>query len=434
MKALVVGSGGREHCLMWKLSLNPAVKDLYCAPGNAGTSFIGKNVPLDTIDDIVRFACKESIDLTVVGPEAPLAEGIVDRLSEQGCKVIGPKQSEARLESSKIFAKNFMRRNNIPTADYEVFHHPNRAAAYIHSLREFPVVMKADGLAAGKGVAIVDDRDDALLILRSLMVERKFGKAGEKIVIEEFLSGEEATIILALDDDSFCLLPSSQDHKKVGEGDIGPNTGGMGAYSPAPIVTAKQTEKIEQKIVLPLVEGLKKEGMLYKGFLYIGIIVSDEGEPFVLEFNVRLGDPETQVVIPRLENDLLEMFNAIIEGELHAIKVQVDPRPMLGVVMAAHGYPGNYERGMEISGLERFSNSSMDDVLIFHAGTKRKEGKVIANGGRVLNVCGKGNTLREAMDKVYKAMKYVHFASGFYRHDIGFHALTEEFSHSTKKH
>ncbi len=423
MKVLVVGSGGREHCLMWKLSLNTDVQELYCAPGNTGTSFIGKNLPVHNLQELVNFAYTEGIDLTVVGPETPLAEGIVDSFSVRGCTVVGPKRLEARLESSKIFAKNFMRRNNIPTADYEVFQQPGHAAAYIESLQKFPVVLKADGLAAGKGVAIVDDRDDALPMLRSFMVEKKFGAAGENVLVEEFLSGEEATVILALDGDTYCVLPSSQDHKKVGEGDIGPNTGGMGAYSPAPLVTDVLMEKVERKIIIPLVEGLKKEGMCYRGFLYVGIIVSEEGDPHVLEFNVRLGDPESQVVVPRLENDLVELSYAMTEGTLHTVRIRVDPRPMLGVVMASLGYPGNYETGMEITGLEAFPNRPLDEVLVFHAGTRKKGEKVIAAGGRVLNVCGKGDTLQEARNKVYEAMAHIHFDHGFCRHDIGFRAL-----------
>lgn len=426
LKVMVVGSGGREHCLAWKISHSKLVDKIYCAPGNGGMSEIGECVPWKSLSDLVSFAQEEKINLTLVGPEAPLSQGIVDLFEAHSLPIIGPDQRGALLESSKIFAKNFMKKYQIPTSSFETFDDYEEAIDYLKRRDTYPLVIKADGLAGGKGVYIAYDVDEALDALRELMVDLKFGGAGERIVIEDFLEGEEATLMMLWDGKSYFLLPSSQDHKRVGEGDIGPNTGGMGAYSPAPVIDGIVLNKIEKEIVHPLLEGIKKEKLKYRGVIYLGIMVDKKKEPWVLEFNVRLGDPETQVVLPRVNNDWLEVNLAIWEGKLDKIKFSVNDSPMLGVVLASKGYPGNYEVGKKIFGLEKFPNRVDDEVLVFHAGTEKRADGFYTVGGRVLNVCARGKTLQEAKDKVYRAITEIHFENIYYRRDIGFRAIVEK--------
>ncbi|MDI3542970.1 MAG: phosphoribosylamine---glycine ligase [Candidatus Atribacteria bacterium] len=423
---MIVGSGGREHCLAWKVSQSKLVDKIYCAPGNGGMSEIGECVPLESLPDLVSFAQEEKIDLTLVGPEAPLSQGIVDLFEDRSLPIIGPDQRGALLESSKIFAKNFMEKYRIPTASFETFDDYNDAVDYLKKRDTYPLVIKADGLAGGKGVYITYDVDEAIDALGELMVDLKFGNAGERVVIEDFLEGEEATMMVLWDGKSCFLLPSSQDHKRVGEGDIGPNTGGMGAYSPAPVIDEIVRGKVEKNIVHPLLEGIKKEELKYRGVIYLGIMVDKKKEPWVLEFNVRLGDPETQVVLPRINNDWLEVNLAIWEGKLSEVKFSVSDFPVLGVVLASKGYPGNYEIGKKISGLEKFPNRIDDEVLVFHAGTEKGDDGFYTAGGRVLNVCARGKTLREAKDKVYRAITEIHFENVYYRRDIGFRAIGEK--------
>ncbi len=426
LKVMVVGSGGREHCLAWKISHSGLVDKIYCAPGNGGMSEIGECVPWESLVDLASFAQEEKIDLTIVGPEAPLSQGIVDLFEAHYLPIIGPDQKGALLESSKIFAKNFMKKYKIPTSPFETFDDYKEAVDYLKKRDTYPLVIKADGLAGGKGVYITRDVDEGINALEQLMVDLKFGNAGKRVVIEDFLQGEEATIMVLWDGKSYFLLPSSQDHKRVGEGDIGPNTGGMGAYSPAPIITETMGEKIEKKIVYPLLEGIREEKLKYRGVIYIGIMVDREKEPWVLEFNVRLGDPETQVVLPRINNDWLEVNLAIWEGKLGEIKFSVSDSPMLGVVLASKGYPGNYEVGKKIFGLGKFPNREHDEVLVFHAGTEKRDDGFYTAGGRVLNVCARGKNLQEAKDKAYQAAAEIHFENIYYRRDIGFRAIGEK--------
>jgi len=426
LKVMVVGSGGREHCLAWKISHSRLVDKIYCAPGNGGMSEIGKCVPWKSLADLVSFAQEEKIDLTIVGPEVPLSQGIVNLFEDRSLPIIGPDQRGALLESSKIFAKNFMKKYQIPTSSFEVFDDYEEAVDYLQKRDTYPLVIKADGLAGGKGVYIAYDVDEAIDALQELMIDLKFGSAGERVVVEDFLEGEEATVMVLWDGKSYFLLPSSQDHKRVGEGDIGPNTGGMGAYSPAPVIDEVVREKIEKKIVHPLLEGIKKEELRYRGVIYIGIMVDEEKDPRVLEFNVRLGDPETQVVLPRINNDWLEVNLAIWEGKLGEVKLSVSDFPMLGVVLASKGYPGNYEVGKKIWGLEKFPNWENDEVLVFHAGTEKRDDGFYTAGGRVLNVCARGKNLQEAKDKAYRAVTEIHFENIYYRRDIGFRAIGEK--------
>ncbi|HSV32116.1 MAG TPA: phosphoribosylamine--glycine ligase [Atribacteraceae bacterium] len=425
MKALVIGNGGREHCLCWKLSQNSRIDRLYCSPGNGGTALLGTNVPLATPREYLQFAKEQIIDLTIIGPEAYLAEGIVDLFLSEKLPVIGPNRAAARLESSKIFAKQFMNRNHIPTADYEIFDQSTEAFRYLGSNYRYPLVLKADGLAAGKGVAIAQDSDEARIIMKEFMLERRLGAAGERMVVEEFLSGEEATVMMALDGRTYRMFPFSQDHKRIGEGDIGPNTGGMGAYSPTPVVDKDVQVRLEREIIGPLMEGLAREKLFYRGFLYLGLMIDEMRRPRVLEFNVRLGDPEAQVILPRLQTDWLELCLAIWEGKLSETILAESAGANLAVVLATHGYPGHYDTGMVIDGLEQFENRPDDEVLVFHAGTKRQENKTITTSGRVMNVCGRGKDLLEAKDRAYQAISQIRFDKMYYRRDIGYRAWSQ---------
>ncbi|MCM8823049.1 MAG: phosphoribosylamine--glycine ligase [Candidatus Omnitrophica bacterium] len=427
MKVLVIGSGGREHCLVWKIAHSPLVKKIYCACGNGGTVDLAENVDIspNNVRDLVRFAQEKRIDLTVVGPEAPLVGGIVDKFEEKGLRIFGPKKDLAILEGSKVFAKEIMQRLGIPTANFRVFYNFNEAKDYIYN-RGVPIVIKADGLASGKGVIVANSLEEAEKALELIMVKKEFGQAGDRIVIEDYLKGEEASILAFIDGKNILPLVSSQDHKPLFDGDKGPNTGGMGAYAPAPIVGEDIFNKIIEKIFKPLILGLNKDGKFYKGVLYAGLMIKDN-EPFVLEFNVRFGDPETQVILPKLKNDLVEVILATIEGRLDRINLDWDERFCLCVVLANGGYPSTYEKGKDIFGLEKIS--CLEDILVFHAGTVKLEDKVskkvkfLTNGGRVINIVGLAKDLVDAQKKVYSAIENVYFENIHYRKDIGDKAL-----------
>jgi phosphoribosylamine--glycine ligase len=421
LKILVVGSGGREHALCWKIAQSPRTGRLFCAPGNAGIAAIARceDIQATDIDGLARFARRERIDLVVVGPETPLAAGIVDRLAHEGVRAFGPTARAAELESSKVFAKSLMRRHGIPSADFQIFTDPRKAMAYV-SEQGAPIVVKADGLCAGKGVTVARTVEEACEAVKAAMVDRAFGEAGEKVVIEEMLEGEEASILALTDGRTILPLPSAQDHKRVGEGDTGPNTGGMGAYSPAPVVTPEIEDRIIREILVPTVHAMNREDRPFVGVLYAGLMIGRSG-PAVLEFNVRFGDPETQVILPLLSFDLVEAMECCLDGRLDRCSVECRSLHALTVVVAASGYPGSYRKGMEISGLDEAA--AVEGTLIFHAGTRLAGGKVVANGGRVLNVTGTGKTLKEARDRAYAAAEKVRFDGSFFRRDIGWRAL-----------
>lgn len=426
MKVLIIGSGGREHCLAWKIHQSPLVDEIYCAPGNGGTSLFAHNVDIkaSSIDELIKFALTKKIDLTVVGPEAPLVEGIVDRFEEKGLKIFGPRKELALLEGSKVFAKRVMQKYGIPTADFAVFEKAEEAKDYVKG-KHFPLVIKADGLAAGKGVVVCTSIDEAYNTIDMVMKEKKFGSAGERIVVEEFLEGEEASILIFTDGHTIIPLVSSQDHKRVFDNDQGPNTGGMGAYAPAPLVTEDVYREINNKIFVPLIEGLTSEGKIYKGMLYAGLMVRN-GSPYVLEFNVRFGDPEIQAILPKLKSDLVDVMIKTIEGKLKDVGLTWDERFCLCVVLASGGYPQKYERGKEIKGLEKVK--TLDNIFVFHAGTKLvtttpSHSSFVTDGGRVLNVVGLAPSLPEAQKQVYNAIEYLYFEGMHYRRDIGKKAL-----------
>ncbi|OQX87157.1 MAG: phosphoribosylamine--glycine ligase [Candidatus Omnitrophica bacterium 4484_70.2] len=415
MKVLIVGGGGREHCLAWKIKQSLKVKKIYCAPGNGGTSSFAQNidVPASDLESLLNFALKEKIDLTVIGPEAPLVEGIVDLFEEKGLKIFGPKEEAAKLEASKVFAKQIMKKYAIPTADFCIFDDPYKAKKFAE--KSIPCVVKADGLAQGKGSIICKSREGVEEAVELMMIEKKFGKAGERIVIEEFLEGEEASILAFVDGESYLLLVPSQDHKPVFDNDEGPNTGGMGAYAPAPLVNGKIMVKIKEKIFAPLLKALKKENIFFRGILYAGLMIKNE-EPFVLEFNVRFGDPETQAILPKLKTDLVDLMLETIEGKLEKMKLDWDERFCVCVVLASGGYPGKYEKGKKIEGLGKLN--SLEDILVFHAGTKKVGNDYLSWGGRVLNVVGLDFDLKRAQEKVYEAIKNIYFEKMHYRKDI----------------
>jgi len=425
MRVLVVGGGGREHALTWKIRQSPLVEEIWCAPGNGGTASIAQNIDIKPTDikSLLDFTLREHIDLTIVGPEAPLVEGIVDKFEEKSLKIFGPKKDTALLEGSKVFAKEIMRKFNIPTANFEVFNSASVAKDYLRK-KDIPIVIKADGLAGGKGVIVAESKKEAEKAVDLIMVEKKFGISGEKVVIEDYLKGEEASILAFIDGDSVVPLVSSQDHKAVFDNDRGPNTGGMGAYAPAPVVTDIVFEKIMKKIFYPLVNGLKKEGLLYKGILYAGLMIKDN-HPYVLEFNVRFGDPEIQAILPKLRTDLVEIILATVDSKLKNVCLEWDERFCLCVVLASGGYPLSYTKGKEILGLEKINNK--EDIFVFHAGTRRISEKgreyFVTNGGRVLNIVGLGLNIKEAQEKVYRAIKDVYFDNMHYRRDIGSKAL-----------
>ena len=421
MKILVVGSGGREHALCWAIAASPLCDTLYCAPGNGGISREAVCVPIDPldIDALVNFAKSTGIDFVVVGPEAPLAAGLVDRLEASGIAAFGPSAKAAQLEASKGFARDLCQRYGIPGPDYARFTEPAAALNYIRN-RGAPIVVKADGLAAGKGVTVAASLAEAEAAVVAL-AEGQFGQAGSEIVIEELLRGEEASFFALVNGDTVLPLVGAQDHKAVGEGDIGPNTGGMGSYSPAPVLTEHLEQRIIEEIIVPVARAMVEEGHSYKGVLYAGVMIGDEG-PKVLEFNVRFGDPECQVLLPRLMSDLLPALIATRDGELAHFDLRWLPSAALCVVMAAKGYPGNYEKGSEIKGLQKLDD--MDDVIAFHAGTRLEEGKVITAGGRVLGVTALGGDVAEAQARAYQAIDMLDWPSGFFRRDIGWRAIS----------
>lgn len=426
MDVLVIGSGGREHAICWKIAQSGRVDKLFCAPGNGGISKIATPVDIkaEDIDGLLKFAKFNQIDLTVVGPEAPLVKGIVDAFQEEGLKIFGPTKHASMIEGSKIFAKEMMKRFGIPTADFLVFDDYRKARDYVDE-KELPLVIKADGLAAGKGVIVCHTREEILKALEDAMVNKRFGAAGEKVVIEECLKGEEASIIVISDGENIVPLATSQDHKRVFDDDKGLNTGGMGAYSPAPVVTPELEHRIMDEIIRPIIRGMSAENMPYKGVLYVGIMVTDHG-PRVLEFNVRFGDPETQAIFPRLKSDLVDLIEYSIDGNLKGVVPVWDKRSCVCVVMSSGGYPGKYEKGKEIKGLDKVG--SMSDIVIFHAGTKSvSEGtteKFTTDGGRVLGVTGLGDNIELAIKKTYKAVSRIKFKDMHFRTDIGKRALT----------
>ena len=420
MKLLVVGSGGREHALAWKLAQSPRVQKVYVAPGNGGTATEPgiENVALTETADLIKFAKRERIQLTVVGPEAPLAAGIVDAFRQAGLRIFGPTQTAAQLESSKEFAKRFMVRHGIPTARHAVFSSAAEAKAYVEK-QGAPVVVKADGLAAGKGVVVAGSVADAKQAIDAIMVERRVGDAGSRIVIEECLEGEEASFIVIADGVHALPLASSQDHKRLQDGDQGPNTGGMGAYSPAPVVTPEVHARVMREIIQPAIAGTVKDGMPFSGFLYAGLMIDKAGNPRTLEFNCRLGDPETQPILLRLKSDLLELLEHALAGTLDQAAVEWDRRPALGVVIAAAGYPDAPRKGDAIHGIP----APTDDCHVFHAGTRSKAKAVVTDGGRVLCVSALGDSLRIARTRAYKAVGSIRFDGMQYRTDIGHRAL-----------
>ena len=424
MKILLIGSGGREHALAWHLARSPRVDQVYCAPGNAGIAAVATPVAVDPADHraLADFAVKEGIGLTVVGPEAPLSAGVVDYFEERGLPIFGPSQAAAALEGSKVFMKDLLQKYRIPSAAYAVFQ--QRAAALAHLDQSgFPVVIKADGLAAGKGVIIAADRKEAVAAIDLIMADRAFGAAGDQVVIEEFLVGEEASFIAFTDGKTVLPLPSSQDHKAVYDGDQGPNTGGMGAYSPAPVLTPELEKQVMEQIMYPTVAAMAAEGRPYKGMLYAGLMIAD-GRAKVLEFNCRFGDPEAQPLLMRLQSDLSEIMEAVIAGRLDTIKLELDPRPTVCVVMASGGYPGSYAAGHPISGLAEAA--ALEGVEIFHAGTRRDGDRVVTAGGRVLGVCGQAETLAVAIERAYQAVKLISWTDCYYRRDIGRKALNRQ--------
>ena len=421
MKVLLVGSGGREHAIAWKLSQSKNLRKLYIAPGNPGTAKFGENVDIPDTDipALVKFAKGADINLAVIGPEDPLALGAVDAFEAAGIKAFGPSAKAAQLEADKAFAKQIMRANSIPTGESRTFTSFVDAKAYIAS-RDEAVVIKAAGLAKGKGVFVCNEPSDGIIAAEKIMVGRIFGDAGSTCIVEDKLLGQEASILAFVDGRSIYVLESAQDHKPIGDGDTGPNTGGMGAYCPAPIVTDKLMDQIVREILVPTIDGMNRNDTPYKGVLYAGLMLT-QGGPRVLEFNCRFGDPETQPILMRLKTDLLEVMEAVCDGKLDKVSLQWDPRPAVCVVMASGGYPGDYQKGKPISGLEEAEK--LKDVMVFHAGTAKKDGKIVTNGGRVLGVTAVGDSIREAQEKAYQAVKLIHFEGAHYRNDIADKAL-----------
>ena len=424
MKVLVVGGGGREHALVWKLSQSRHVDKIYCSPGNAGISEIAEciDIGINNFERLVDFVKYEWVDLTVVGPEEPLSRGIVNAFEREGRRILGPTQEAAQLESSKVFCKDFMKRYGIPTAEYSVFASHLHAEDYVR-MKGAPIVIKASGLAAGKGVFVTHTMDEAVRALRLIMKEKVFGEAGEKVVIEEYLEGEEASFMAFLDGKTIVPMASSQDHKRVFDGDEGPNTGGMGAYSPAPVVTRELEVIIMERIMWPTMRGLRSEGITYNWICYAGLMIRN-GLPYVLEFNCRLGDPETQPVLSRLDSDFFDISVAVIDGRLSETAVRWRKEPSICVVLASKGYPGTYEKGKVITGLEELRGQK--DLFVFHAGTSFQNGSLVTSGGRVLGVTALGTDMREARERAYSAIGKIHFEGMHFRKDIAHRALKKE--------
>ncbi len=421
MKVLVIGAGGREHALAWKLRQSPLVEAVYIAPGNPGTALVGKNVsiPAEDIEGLKEFAKREGIGLTVVGPELPLTLGIVDAFESAGLKVFGPSKAASELEGSKVFSKELMIKHGIPTAHHKKFDNVGFACAYVETHTP-PFVVKADGLAAGKGVVICMTAEEALKAIDLIMKDKAFGAAGRRIIIEEFLEGEEASFLAVTDGRTVIPLAPAQDHKAVFDGDLGPNTGGMGAYSPAPVITPALASEVMDTVMVPTVKAMEVEGRPYRGVLYAGLMIKD-GRAKVLEFNCRLGDPETQPILARLESDLAEVLLKAVEGRLSEVKLAWSKKTAVCVVMTAKGYPGDYLKGAEIKGLDEAAQ--LKDVVVFHAGTSMKDGKVVTSGGRVLGVTALGDGVKDARDKAYEAVKKISWEGAHYRKDIGNKAL-----------
>lgn len=426
MNVLIVGGGGREHALAWKAAQSANVEQVFVAPGNAGTALDDglQNVSIraGNIDELVDFAARESIDLTIIGPEVPLVEGICDRFAERGLRCFGPSAAAARLEGSKAYMKAFLERHAIPTAAHRSFRDLDEAIDYVRG-RGAPIVVKADGLAAGKGVVVCTSVAEAEDAVRDMLAKRRFGDAGNQVVVEEFLGGEEASFIAMVDGEHILPLASSQDHKARDDGDLGPNTGGMGAYSPAPVVTPEVHDRIMETIMRPTVAGLAADGTPYTGFLYAGVMIDETGAPKVLEFNCRFGDPETQPVLMRLNSDLVALCNAAIDGRLDTQQVHWDERVALGVVMAAGGYPGAYESGDPITGLPTGEAAA---TKVFHAGTRLEDSQVVTSGGRVLCVVALGDSVTDAKSRAYQLVDTIHWERAYFRRDIGYRAVSRE--------
>lgn len=429
MKVLVVGGGGREHALSWKLGMSPRVDTVYVAPGNAGTELDAINVPISANDhdSLVKFAKEQAIDLTIVGPEAPLVAGLVDRIQAEGLRVFGPSRAAAELEGSKVFCKNLLRTADVPTADYRAFRDGGEAIRYIKDRypepgQPVPVVVKADGLAAGKGVIVCETAEEALDAIDRIVARREFGEAGKSLIIEERLTGPEVSVLAITDGETIVTLPAAQDHKPAHDGDTGPNTGGMGAYCPAPMVDEEMMTKIESEVLVPVVHAMKRARRPFKGVLYAGLMLTAAG-PKVLEFNVRFGDPECQPILLRLKSDLLDLLEATVDGRLSELApLEWDPRPSICVVMASEGYPGPFATGREITGLDRAAE--LEDVKVFHAGTKFQSGVVVNSGGRVLGVTALGSSISTAKLQAYKAVKEIRWPGAWCRKDISDKALS----------
>ena len=424
MKILLIGSGGREHALAWKLAQSPQVQTVYVAPGNGGTATAKQtgagieNLPITGLQELADFAKREKIHLTVVGPEAPLAAGIVDVFRSNGLRIFGPTQLAAQLESSKDFSKAFMKRHGIPTADYQTFSSALQAHAYIDA-KGAPIVIKADGLAAGKGVVVAMSLEEAHAAVDMMLADNKLGNAGARVVIEEFLTGEEASFIVLVDGKHVLALATSQDHKRLLDADQGPNTGGMGAYSPAPVVTPEIHARALREVIMPTVKGMQSDGIPYTGFLYAGLMISPDGKIKTLEFNCRMGDPETQPIMARLRSDLVNALDHAVDGKLNEVDLEWDRRTALGVVLAAHNYPDTPRHGDSISGIP----ADTEDQITFHAGTKLEDGKMLTSGGRVMCVVGLADTVRGAQQKAYDVIDQIQFDGMQYRKDIGYRAI-----------
>jgi phosphoribosylamine--glycine ligase len=423
MKVLIIGGGGREHALAWKVAQSPRVEKVFVAPGNAGTAaepgMENISIAAEDIDGLLDFAKQESIELTIVGPEAPLVAGVVDRFQAAGLRIFGPSAAAAELEGSKAFSKDFLARHRIPTAAYGSFTDLDQAIAYIRT-QGAPIVVKADGLAAGKGVILAETEQQAIDACRDMLAGNAFGAAGHRVVIEEFLNGEEASFIVMVDGEHVLPLATSQDHKARDDGDTGPNTGGMGAYSPAPVVTEALHRRIMDEVILPTVRGMAADGKPYTGFLYAGLMIGADGAPRVLEYNVRFGDPETQPIMLRLQSDLVELCEAALDRRLDQVRAEWDPRVSLGVVLAAGGYPGSYVKGDVINGLDAEQG---EGVKVFHAGTRRQGDQVVTSGGRVLCVCALGDDVAAAQQRAYAAVENISWNGVYYRRDIGHRAI-----------
>ncbi len=421
MKVLVIGGGGREHSLVWKIAQSPQVTKIFCAPGNPGISEIAECIAIEPeqINLLYEFAVKEKIDLTVVGPEAPLADGIVDNFSRNNLNVFGPNKDAAILETSKAFSKHLMRKHGIPTADFRNFDDYNHAKKYVLS-KGAPIVVKADGLSKGKGVFVCKTTNDALQAIDSIMKDKVFGDAGDEVIIEERLIGEEISILAFTDGKTIIPMESSQDHKTIYDGDKGPNTGGMGAYSPVPLMTADLYHQVEREILVPTVHAMNREKRPYKGILYVGLMITSHG-PRVLEYNVRFGDPEAQALLVRMKSDIVPIMLAAVSGKLDTVNLEWYPQASICVVIASGGYPGNYIKGKKITGLDLLKNQK--DIHVFHAGTKFENEKIVTNGGRVLNVVACGDGISEAQRKVYDAVSKISFEGAYYRKDIASKAI-----------